>query len=82
VAIFGRTSRPVVGVGTAGPGAEWRLDWRSPSFGQQYLGVVRRQVHYIADASIRQIDPVDDLCQLLGQPNLHTRSISTNVRRA
>jgi hypothetical protein len=42
---------------------------------------VLREVHHIADAAIRQVDSVDDLCQLLGQPNLHTRSISTNVRR-
>jgi hypothetical protein len=43
---------------------------------------VLRQIHHIADASIRQVDAVDDLCQLLGQPNLHTCSFSTNVRRA
>jgi len=43
---------------------------------------VLRQVHHIADASIGQVDAVDGFGQLLGQPNLQTRSISTTVRRA
>jgi hypothetical protein len=54
-------------------------DGRGPSFGHQYLSVVLRQVHHIADASIGQVDAVDDLSQLLGQPNLHTLSISTTI---
>src|SRR5262245_15045467 len=71
---FGRTSQAVVCVCTARPGANCRLHGGCPSFGQQYFSVVPRQVDDVAYATIGQVDTVDDLGQLLGQPNLHTHS--------
>ena len=42
----------------------------SPTLGDQYIGVVRRQVDRVALANVRQVDAVDQLREFPGQSDL------------
>lgn len=49
-------------------------DRRGPSFGNQHLRVVRRQIEEIAHMTLRQIDPVHALREAPRQSNPHART--------
>jgi len=47
-----------------------------PTFCDERLRLVRQQVYLLSRMDLRQINSVEAICELSGQPDLHTRIVS------
>jgi hypothetical protein len=65
--------RPIVGsLARAGSPVADRIGGLSPAFSDEQLRVVARNVDDPADLLVGQVDPIDAVRELPGQPNFHT----------